>query len=160
MAKDVQQVIMVRPAYQVRRGAVKCESGIATRNTATVIYDTAVNDSAGVSNKTVAAHGSGVFLPLGAIITKVTYQVKTSFTSAASTATIAIKAQTANDIVSAVAINDGGAPWTAGFLAGIPDGTITHYISLTAEREIVFTVAVQALTAGKLVAFIEYLIGL
>ena len=160
MAKDVQRVIAVRGDYQVYRGAVKCESGLSARKVATVIFDTAANDSAGVSNKTVAAHGSGVFLPLGAIILKATYQVKTTFTSAANTATIAIKAEGANDIVSAIAINDGTNPWTAGFLAGIEDGTVTHYLALTAEREIVFTNAVQALTAGKLVLFLEYVIGL
>ena len=63
MAKDVQKVISVRPQYQVNKGAVKLDSGLATRYIASAIYDTAANDSSGVSNKTIAAHGLGVYLP-------------------------------------------------------------------------------------------------
>ena len=159
MAKDVQQVTAVRQGYQVRRGAVKCESGLSTRYVATAIYDTAANDRAGVSNKTVAAHPLGVYIPSGAIITKAIFQTKTGFTSAANTATVAISAQGANDLVTAAAVSGAGFN-VAGLTTGIPDGTVTNSIILTAEREITATVAVQALTAGKLVIFIEYIIGL
>lgn len=159
--KDIKKQIDVRRDFQISRGAVTCEKGLAVQKIATVIYDTAATDSSGVSNKTVAAHGSGVYIPAGAIITKVTYQVKTTFTSANDSATIAIHAAGANDIVTATAISAGGNVWDAGFHAATQDGTVTNYLgALSAEKEITFTVAVQALTAGKLVAFVEYILGL
>ena len=172
MAKDVQKLIQVRPAYQVNRGAVKCESGLSAKYIATAIYDTALNDSAGVSNKTVAAHGLGVFLPTKAIITRAWWDVVTTFTSAADSATIAFSAQSAGDINAAIAISDASNVWDAGVHGGLPgayalDGNALSqiamsaalaatFVKLTAERELVATVAVQALTAGKAVLFVEY----
>lgn len=159
MAKDVQQVISVRPGFQVKRGAVKCESGLATRYMAQAIFDSAALDSAGVANTTIAAHGLGVFLPSGAIVTRAWFQTKTGFTSAANTATVALKVQGAGDLLAAAAVSGGGLN-TAGFTTCVPDGTTGNMIGLTAERELVASVAVQVLTAGKLIVFVEYVIGL
>ena len=177
MAKDIQKLITVRPAYHVNRGAVKCESGLATRYIATAVYDTAGADSSGVSNKTIAAHGLGVFLPVGAIITKAWYDVVTTFTSATDAGTVAIKVQSANDILSAIAISDATNVLDAGIhgsILGFPnmgadaahDSAVevaalfaSTYLKLTAERELVATVAVEALTAGKLNLFVEYIIS-
>lgn len=177
MAKDVQQTIPVRRAYQVSRGAVKAESGLATKYVTCAVFDTAGNDSAGVSNKTIAAHGTGVYLPTGAIVTGGFVDVKTTFTSATDAATIALKVQGANDLVSAMAISDATNVWDAG-LHGTLTGSYAErtvagdtavldaasksasLIKLTAEREVVATVAVEALTAGKLAVFLEYYIGL
>lgn len=152
----------VAPDYLIRRrkDGVSASSGIAVQKVATAIYDTAANDSSGVSNKTIAAHGLGVYIPSGAIVTRAWYQVKTTFTSATDAGTIAIEVQSANDVVSAIAISDVSNPWDAGFKAGIEDGTVTHMLSTTAERELTATVAVEALTAGKLVLFVEYIPGL
>lgn len=176
MAKDIQKVIAVRPQYQVNRGAVKCESGLSTGYVATAIFDTAANDSAGVSNKTIASHGLGVYLPINAIITNAFYKVTTTFTSATDAATIALTAQSAGDLKAAIAISNGTNVWDAG-LAGCLPGSYAErtvagdtaildaaskaasYISLTAERELTATVAVEALTAGKLVLFVEYYIA-
>lgn len=179
MAKNVSQLKQVAPEFQLRRGAIKAESVLVTGKFAQAIYDTAANDSAGVANTTIAAHGLGVFLPIGAIITRAWYQVKTSFDDGASkNATIAISVNGANDLVSAIAISDASNVWNAGLhgtLAGnYAEATVAgdtavlaaaravgSYIgALTAEKEIVATVAVHALTAGKLMIFVEYVQGL
>lgn len=176
MAKDVQKVISVRPQYQVNRGAVKCESGLATKYVACAIYDTALTDSAGVSNKTVAAHGLGVYIPNNAIIVNAYTDVITTFTSATSAATIALKSEAAGDLVVGIAINSGSSRWNAGLGGCIPgapiEGTVAGdtavlsaarnaatYINTTAERELIATVGVEALTAGKLVLFVEYVVS-
>lgn len=173
MAKLYSQLKHVAPEFQSQRGAVKAESVLGLKKTATAIYDTAGNDSAGVSNKTVAAHGLGVYIPTKAIVTNAWVDVITSFTSAASTATIALKVEGANDLTSAIAINDGSTPWAAG-LHGCVAGSYAErtvagdtavldaaskagsFIKTTAERELIATVAVQALTAGKAILFVEY----
>jgi len=180
MAKDVQQLIAVRPAFQVKRGAVKAESALMTKYVACAIFDTAGNDSAGVSNKTVAAHGLGVFLPINAIITNAFIDVKTTFQSTAGgadLATIALNSEGAGDLVAAIAIADASNVWDAGLhgtLAGsYAERTVAgdtaildaasraaSMIKCTAERELTATVAVAALTAGKLAIFVEYYIGL
>ena len=167
---------IIAPHYKVKRGATNVEPGLMTLYVAFAVFDTAGNDSSGVSNKTVAAHGTGVFLPLGAVITKAWTDVKTTFTSGTSAATIALKCQTAGDLVAAIAINSGSSRWASGLggtLVGTQalDGnaltaianaaaTAAAMIKLTAEREIVATVAVEALTAGKMGIYVEYYIGL
>jgi hypothetical protein len=136
---------------------IKSEAGLGVHKIARFIFDAALNDSAGVSNTTVATHGTGVFLPINAIILRSWYQVKTPFTSTDSTATIAFKANSAGDMLAAVAVS--GNPGTAAIYTGIQDYTVTHMIEMTAEREISVAVAVEALTAGRLIGFVEYCIG-
>lgn len=177
MAKDIQKLIPVRPAYQVNRGSVKCESGLATKYVATAIFDTAANDSSGTANTTIAAHGLGVYIPNKAIITRAWYDVVTTFTSATDAATIAYKAQSANDLLSAIAISDATNMHDAGVhgcIVGFPNlgADAAHdtqvevaalfaatFVKMTAERELTATVAVEALTAGKAVLFVEYYIS-
>jgi len=177
MAKDVQKLIPVRPAYQVNRGAVKCESGLGTRYIATAIFDTAATDSSGAANTTIAAHGLGVYIPTKAVIIRFWYDVVTTFTSATDAATIAYKAQSANDLLSAIAISDATNVHDAGLHCGLPGypnlgADAAHdtqvevaalfaatMIKMTAERELTATVAVEALTAGKAVLFVEYVIS-
>jgi len=88
-------------------------------------------------------------IPDNAIIWDSFIDVVTTLTSATDAATVAIKTQAANDIVSAIAISDVGNPWDAGVHAGIPVGTAAAAIKMTAERIVTATVAVEALTAGK-----------
>jgi len=177
MAKKYSKLIQVAPSYQAKRGAVKCESGLGTRYIATAIFDTAANDSSGVSNKTIAAHGLGVYIPIKAVITRFFYDVVTTFTSATDAGTIAYHAQGANDLLSAIAISDGTNVHDAGLHAGLPgypnlgadaahDSQVENaalnaatFIKMTAERELTATVAVEALTAGKAVLFVEYVIS-
>lgn len=111
--------------------------------------------------KTVAAHTLGATLPDNAFITGAWYWVSTTFTSAGDTATIALSIEGANDLVSAIAIDDGSNPWdgTALPVEGIPKiETTSTWIRTTASRNLTATVAVEALTAGVAHVFIEYIV--
>lgn len=172
MAKDIQKLITVRPAYQVNRGAIKCESGLATRYVATAIFD----PSADTTKRPVATYGLGVYLPVKAIVTKAWIDVITTCASASADAgTIAVQIQSANDVVAAIAISDASNVWDAG-IRGSKIGVVAisgdaetalvataansaNMLKLTAEREISVVVGGQALTAGKFVVFVEYVIS-
>lgn len=142
---------------------------------AQAVFDTAGVDSSSVSNKTIAAHGLGVYLPDNAVVIDAWIDVITTFTSATDAATIALKIQTANDTVSAIAISNASNVWDAGLHGSVIgsfalDGNAltaiamaaakaASMIKLTAEREITATVAVEALTAGKAVINVVYILG-
>jgi hypothetical protein len=163
------------PSFIVRNAS----SVTRTKRTGAVVRELAVatfDPSANTGERTVAAHGLGVFLPSKAILTRVWVDVVTTFTSANDSGTIALHAQSANDIVAAIAISDASNVWDAGIHGskiGIPAlaDTATEtalvvnalfaasMLKLTAEREITATVAVQALTAGKANIYVEYVIG-
>lgn len=113
--------------------------------------------SGDATKRVIAAHGSGVFIPAGAIITNTMYDVLTTFTSAGADAgEIAISVASANDIVTSTAIST-GTTWdnVAALVAGTPVSAATA-IKLSADKEVVFTVAAQVLTAGKMDVYIEY----
>jgi predicted RecA/RadA family phage recombinase len=104
----------------------------------------------------------GDSIPVGAYVRKVDVLVKTTFTSAGDDATIAlgVKTEAPSAFVAAVAIDDAGNPWDAGWHAGAQDGAADNIAGpLTAERAMVATVAVEALTAGKLAVFAEYMVS-
>lgn len=176
MAKVRMESIPVAPDYQIKRGAIKAESGNGIRHVARAIFDTAGTDSAGVANTTIAAHGLGVYVPINAIVTNAWYDVPTTFVSAGADAgTIALGVQSATDLVAAIAISNASNVWDAGIrgtLVGMQalDGNALTAIAnaaanaatcikTTAERELTATVAGQVLTAGKLVLFVEYFIS-
>lgn len=177
MAKDVKKLISVRPQYQVRRGAVKCESTLGVKYCATAVFDSAGTDSSGVANTTVASHGLGVYLPANAVIVNAFYDVSTTFaTASADAGTIALGYTGATGaFVAAIAVSAAGDVWDQGVrgtLIGTPalDGNSRTAIvgaaavaaamtKITAEKELVATVAGQVLTAGKLVLFVEYYIS-
>lgn len=116
--------------------------------------------SGNTGNRTVATHVlDGESLPLNAVITRVFYDVPTTFTSAADTATIALSIQGAGDVVSAIAIGDGTNPWDAGVHISVVIETAATMVKLTAIRQPTAAVAVQALTAGKLVLYVEYFLS-
>lgn len=108
--------------------------------------------------KAIAAHGLGLTIPKGATITRVIYKTLTTFTSATDAATIALHIVAANDVVTAVAISDGGNPWDAGIpkVTTPVTATASTWLHTTADSELTATVAVEALTAGKLVVFVEW----
>lgn len=173
MAKIVSKLISVRPQYQVRRGAVKAETGLATRYVAAGIFD----PSADTSKRPVGTYGLGVYLPAGAIVTNSWYDVITTFeTASADAGTIAIQVQAANDVVTAIAVSDAGNVWDAGVRGGKHGSGImatvagdtavlasarkaTTYLKCTAERELSVVVGGQALTAGRMIVFVEYVIS-
>ena len=109
--------------------------------------------------RTVAKHGLGVYLPDNAIVTRSWYEVLTTFTTADDSGTIALGADTDAEagIKAAVAISNGANAYDAGIVEGIQGGAAANFMTkLTAQRELCATVAVQALTAGKLRLYVEY----
>lgn len=112
-------------------------------------------------HRTIAAHGLGVIIPDNAIICGGFVDADITATSATDAATIALSAQGANDLVSAIAISNGANPWDAGLHPLIPKANTpeTTGIKLTAAREIVATVAVEALTAGHFTVFVYFVVG-
>lgn len=130
--------------------------GLGTLRVAKFTFDAGI-----VANRTIAAHGTGVTLPANAIVVGGFFEVNTAFTSAATnTGTIAIHVQGANDIQAAAAVV--GAPYsTTGRKAIVPKANTPEStaIKLTAAREITCTVAIAALTAGKLTGFLYFVEG-
>ncbi len=116
------------------------------------------NASGDTSMRTIAPHGLGLTIPKGSSIWRCVYKVLTTFTSATDAGTIALSVVAANDIVSAVAIST-GTTWDASIpIVCIPvTATLSTWLHTTADSEITATVAVEALTAGKLVLFAEWL---
>ena len=118
------------------------------------------NPTATAGERTVAAHGTGVTLPINAVVIGGFYDVNTAFTSAGSTATVAISVEGANDIVTATAVSN-AIFGTIGRKAIVPKASTPESTSVkaTAAREITCTVAVEALTGGKLTGFLLYVVS-
>lgn len=137
--------------------ATAAEDGLGMLRVARATF----NPTANAGERTVAAHGLGVTIPDKAIVVGGVMQVNALFTSAGGdTGTVAISVQSANDIVTAAAVS--GAPYSStGLKAITPKANTpeTTGIALTAAREVTATVAVQALTAGKLTLNLYYMMG-
>lgn len=164
------------PDVRFKRGAITRYNGVSALRVAQAVFEFGGTDSSGVSMATAAAHGLGVYIPDNAIVVDAWIDVVTTFTSATSdTATLAVKIQTANDVVAAIAIADATNVWDAGVhgtkinnfaldgnaltqVAMAAARSATH-LKLTAEREITVTVGVEAITAGKMVIYVAYLLG-
>lgn len=94
-------------------------------------------------------------LPNKAIVKRVWLDVVTQPTSGGA-ATFAVKAQTAADLKTASAVS----ALTTGIHNGVPVGTTTTWIKLTADRTVKATIGSQSpLTAGKVNVYIEYEVG-
>lgn len=119
-------------------------------------------DAGVTANRTIAAHGTGVTIPANAIVVGGFFDVNTLFTSASTnTGTIAISVEGANDIQTAAAVS--GAPYASiGRKAIVPKANTPETTSVKAStaKEITCTVAVAALTAGKLTGYLYYVEGL
>ena len=135
--------------------------GLGVLRVARFVFDAASTDSDGVSNKTVAAHGVSVTLPIHAIIVGGFMDTNTVFTSTNSTATIAVHVVAANDIQTAAQIN--GTPWsTVGRKAITPKANTPESTSVktTAASEITVSVATEALLTGKFTGYLYYVEGI
>lgn len=92
-------------------------------------------------------------VPNGFRVTSAFLETLTGFTGGAN-ATIAIKLNAANDILSEVVLTNFAA---AGVDPGIPVGTAATSVKATANRTLYLTVGTAALTAGKMrVVFYGY----
>ena len=130
-------------------------AGLGVLRVARCVYDLGT-----AGNRTVGAHGTGVTIPIHAIIVGGFLDVNTAITGEAS-ATLALHVQAANDIVSAAAVS--GAPWsTIGRKAIVPKANTPESTSVktTAAREITFTVAVDALLTGKVTGYLYFVEGI
>lgn len=147
-------------------------TGSVVREMAVATYDVTGGDS-GVAG----TFSSGIYIPANAIITNVMIDVVTTFTDGASdTATIAVGyTGAAGAFTAALAISDASNIWDSG-LHGTKIGNFaldgnsltaiamaaaraTSCVKITAEKQIIFTVATATLTAGKMNVYVEYMIS-
>lgn len=98
--------------------------------------------------------GNAIALPNKAIITSVFIDVVTAMTSAGGAGTISLGANTTTDLRAAV-----DADTLSGISAGIPVGTAATAVKLTAERNLTVSIATEALTAGKFMAVVYWVLG-
>lgn len=105
--------------------------------------------------------GLNAWLPDNARVIACIVDVITTFTSAGDTATIALQVEGANDLVSAIAINDGDDPWDAGGgTIPVPDlQDMSTQPKTTQTRQVSAVVATQDLTAGKLQGYLLYFVS-
>jgi hypothetical protein len=144
-----------------------------TKKVVKIPFSISGTDSAGIANTTIATHGTGVFIPKNAIIVNSYYNVTTTFTSATDAATLALSVVSAGDLKAAMAISDATNVWDAGAHGNLPgsyaEATVAgdtavldaarkaaSFIVMAANKEVTVAVAVEALTAGAMDIFIEY----
>jgi hypothetical protein len=113
-----------------------------------------------VDGGAIGAAGLGEAVPANSIIVGGVLNVQDTLTSTdtgTDKATIALAVASANDIVSAVAIET-GTSWDKAIASQviIPKFTAATMIKTTAEASILMTVAVAALTAGKFIITLFY----
>jgi hypothetical protein len=113
------------------------------------VYDFAVHGGA------VGAIDLGISVPAGTIILDGIYDVVDALASGGA-ATIALKVEGTGDVLAAAAIGTAG---TEGLHDVVPDGTAAKAIKATEDRKVTLTVAVAALTAGKLYGFLRCVRG-
>lgn len=130
-------------------------AGEKIKRVAQVTFD----PSANAAQRVIGTHYLDVGLPKGAIVQRSYYRVLTTFTSATGAATISLGVAAAGDIKAAVAINDGANPYDAGLVEGIQVGTMATAILMPANGTFHAVVAVENLTAGKLILFTEYVLS-
>lgn len=134
-------------------GSFTVEDGNDLVRVARATYDFAEHGGA------IGNIGLGVTLPDNAVILDGVVDVITTLTSATDAATVAVQAEAPNDIVAAIAISDVSNPWDAGRKAIVPDGTAANSKKTTQSREITAVVGAEAVTAGKFVVFLRYVVS-
>lgn len=130
-------------------------AGLGVLRVARFLFDASV-----AANQPIGAHGTGVTIPIHAIVVGGFFDVNTAFTGEVG-ATLAIHVQAANDIQTAAVVS--GAPFsTVGRKAIVPKANTPESTSVktTAAREITCTVAVEALLTGKLTGYLYYVEGI
>lgn len=166
-------------------GGLKLGSGAGTAVTATAAELNAVDQSvvadglgflrvarftfdpsAVAAHRTVGAHGLGVTIPDNAIILGGGLEILTGFASTdggTDKATIALHVQSANDLITATAIETDTFWDAVKYKVVVPTaleaGGVATAIKLTADREVTATVGTAALTAGKFVGWLFYVVG-
>lgn len=146
--------------HESRIGAIETSAGdgLGFMRVAKATFDPSANSG----HRSIGAHTLGVTIPDNALIVGGFREVLTTCADGASdNATIAFSIESAGDIVAAIAISNGSNPWDAGKQAIIPKANTPEStaVKLSAARLITATVAVHALTAGKVTIFLFYVQG-
>lgn len=114
------------------------------------VYDFAVDGGAVGSINLKDEFGKEIIIPSGAIVKQVMMHIKTAMASAGGAGTIALTLNSSGDLKAAV-----DADTLSGLVAGIPVGSAATAVAATAQRALVWTIATEALTAGKVWLFVE-----
>jgi hypothetical protein len=122
----------------------------------TAVYDFAALGGAVGDILLIDDAGNPAVLPDDAVVVRSYVEAITALDSAGDTATAALKLQAAGDILAATAQADLGA---GVFVEGLQDGYAGTFLKLTAERQLKLTVGTEALTAGKLRVYLEWVQG-
>lgn len=102
----------------------------------------------------IGTKASGITIPDNAIVKQAYYEIISAFASAGGSGTIALNSEGVGDILAPV-----DADTLSGINDGIPTGTATNMIKLSAARELIMTIATDAMTSGRLKLFVEYVIS-
>lgn len=114
-------------------------------------YDFAVTGSI-ASAKNVSSRA----VPAGATVIGGWYKVLTTFTSNTDAGTIAISLVGANDLVTAIAINDASNPWDVDLTKERPIKAIVS--ALSTEKYVQMLSATEVVTAGKLIGLVYWVV--
>lgn len=114
-------------------------------------YDFAVTGSI-ASSTNLSKHA----VPAGANVIGGWYKVLTTFTSVGDGATIALSLVGANDLVTAIAINDASNPWDIDLTKERPLKAIAT--QLVAEKYVAAISTTEVLTAGKLIGVVYWVL--
>lgn len=123
-------------------------------NQGVALYDFA-KDGGGAPGAIVLA--SSAIFPDNSIVVLEKYEVLTTCTSAADTASIKVGLATDGDLSTAIAINNATNPWDAGGYKA--SALVPLTVKCTGARAIVVTSATQAITAGKILFTFRYWVG-
>lgn len=104
----------------------------------------------------IVSFGTAGVLADKTIIKRSYMDVATSVTSGGSAQIAISTTQGANQIVSAAVL---GTVYAAGLHEGLSDGTMAASVKMTASREVIATITVAVLTAGKLKIYLETVPG-
>lgn len=126
-----------------------------TQNMLVAIYDFAVQGGAVSTVYLLDEKGNPAILPDNAIVQRVLVEVITAVTSSA-TATVALGAESTTDLFPATSK---ASLTLAAFLDGTPVDTAATADKLSADRRVSATIATTALTAGKIRAYIRYVLS-
>lgn len=147
---------------------MKINSGLklggGTKSTKTFIPD--IKNGSGIYDFDVDGGTIGDYvigsLPDNATVVSAKYEVLTTCTDGATdAATIAIStSKAANEIVTATAISAGGNVWDAGYHDTTCDNTAANFTTkTTAVSDVQISIAVAALTAGKIKVWWDYIVS-
>jgi len=127
-------------------------AGLYVQKYAIMVYDCSAD---GGATGTITPTNSPT-LPDNAVVLgeQIAIDVLTTFTSDTNAGQVSIGFATDGDIVASIAISDASSPWGAGL-----SSLIGTKLKLTAARQMKIDVSVEALTAGKMVVYVPYLVS-